>query len=446
MMTQTDYLISGIEKIIHRPVTEDELHQVKRCMLDWVGVSCGGAKLMKDRLQPFLDTAGDGPCSTFISQRKLDLHSAAFLNGYVAHVLELDDGHRFGMLHLEAPIFSALLAVTQREQIDFEHFIKGVLVGYQTTVQLARRIQPGHKKKGYHATGTCGSVGVACAVAAALDFTDGQFESAIGAAVTRAAGLLSALDPPSEIKPYNVASAIEAGIGSAYLAKCGVKVQSDPIDGKRGFFKMYAPGYDVESLSSFANSSEILSIYFKPYASCRHCHAPAECALKLKSKYNLSAKDIEEVTVETYRLAIDGHNHTEIHSASSAKMSIPFAVATALESGCAGMNAFTEQMVNNLRILSLTKKVKVQEDEELTALSPGKRGARVIVTTTDGISYSEEVDNPLGEPEHPMSDEALVEKYFDLMNFSGTETSYSRDIHNLIWNLDEKYYELIKVL
>lgn len=444
-MTLTEYLIAGLRQFIKRDICEEELHQVKRCMLDWVGVSYAGAKLMKDRLQPLLETFGDGPCSSFISQRKLDIHSAAFLNGYAAHVLELDDGHRFGMLHLEAPIFSAMLAVAQQEQIDYEHFLKGVLVGYQTMVQLARKIQPEHKKKGYHATGTCGAIGVACAVAAALDFTDSQFETAVGAAVTRAAGLLSALDTPSEIKPYNVAGAIEVGISSAYLAKCGLKVQCDPINGKRGFFKMYAPDIEID-LNSFPNNSEILSIYFKPYASCRHCHAPAECALYLKAQYNLTIKDIDSVTVKTYRLAINGHNHTEIHGVSSAKMSIPYAVAVALDIGCAGMNAFTEQTVSNPEIISLAKKVHVQEDVEMTALSPAKRGARVIVKTTSGIVYSTEVDNPLGEPEHPMSDEALVDKFYDMMNFAGIEASFAQDIHDMIWNFGNNFERLITVL
>lgn len=445
-MTQTEYLIAGIRQIIERPVREDELHQVKRCMLDWAGVSFAGAKLMKERLLPFLETAGNGPCSTFICNRKIDVHSASFLNGYVAHVLELDDGHRFGMLHLEASIFSALLAVAQKEHIDFEHFIKGVLVGYQTIVQIARRIQPEHKKKGYHATGTCGTVGVACAVATVLGFTDNQFESAIGAAVTRAAGLLSALDIPSEIKPYNVASAVDAGLDSAYLAKCDVRVQSDPLDGKRGFFKMYASGTEVESLSSFADNSEILNIYFKPFASCRHCHAPAECALDLKERYNIKLEDIASVTVETYRLAIDGHNHTEIFSASSAKMSIPYSVAVALVTGHAGMEAFSDELVNAPEVLQLTRMVSVKEDAKMTALSPGKRGARVKIQTKSGEEYYSEVDNPLGEPEHPMSDAKLDAKYYDMMQYAGVDTETSESIHDMIWSLEDNYYQLINSL
>lgn len=445
-MTQTDYLIDGIRQLCKRAVSGEEIHQLKRCMFDWVGVSFAGATLLQEKMQPIIMIASEGPCSSFLTKRKLDLHSASFLNGYAAHVLELDDGHRFGMLHLEAPLFSALWAVAQQEKLDFEHFVKGILVGYQTTVQLARRIQPEHKKRGYHGTGTCGTIGVACAVAAALEFTDKQFESAIGAAVTRAAGLLSALDSPSELKPYNVAGAIEAGIMSAYMARCGFSSQADPIDGKRGFFKTYANGNNVESLASFADGSELLNIYFKPYASCRHCHAPVECALVLKDKFDVNTKDIEEIIVETYRLAIDGHNHTEISGASSAKMSIPYCVAASLvKSGC-GMDVFDNQVVSDSEILSLTKKIRVDEDEVMTSLTPEKRGARVTVKMLSGQSYTYEVDNPLGEPEHPMSDTELENKYYDMMSFAKVETKQAENIHNMIWNLETKYSELLKVL
>ena len=445
-MTQTDYLIAGIRQLCERPVSEEELHQLKRCMLDWAGVSFAGATLLQEKMQPIIKNASDGPCSSFLTERKLDLHTASFLNGYASHVLELDDGHRFGMLHLEALLFSSLWAVAQQEKLDFEHFVKGILIGYQTTVQLARRIQPEHKKRGYHGTGTCGTIGVACAVAAALDFTDKQFESAIGAAVTRAAGLLSVLDSPSELKPYNVAGAIESGIMSAYIALCGFTSPADPIDGKRGFFKTYAKGDIVDSLVSFSNESEIMNIYFKPYASCRHCHAPVECALVLKEKYNVRIKDIQEVIVETYRLAIDGHNHTEITGTSSAKMSIPYCVAASLVKAECGLDVFADQVVSDSDIVSLTKKVRVDEDEVMTLHTPGRRGARVTVKTLKGQSYTVEVDNPLGEPEHPMSDADLTGKYYDMMGFARVETTHAKYIYDLIWNLETTYNELLKVL
>lgn len=445
-MTQTEYLIAGIRHICNKTISEDELHQIKRCFLDWVGVSFAGASITTNKLRPILEIAADGICSSFVSNRKLDIHSATFLNGYVSHVLELDDGHRYGMLHLEAPIFSALWGVAQQEKIDFEHFIKGILVGYQTTVQLARRIQPEHKKNGYHATGTCGAIGVACAIAVALGLDDSQLTSAIGAAVTRASGLLSALDAPSEIKPYNVSAAVESGVMSAYLARCGFVVQADPIYGKRGFLKMYTKNKDFKSLYDFGDISEIMNIYFKPYAACRHCHAPVECALRLKNTRLFNNGDIKEIRVETYKLAIDGHDHREVLSSGSAKMSIPYCVAVSLINGRCGMDAFSDDTIFSSEVISLTNKVTVEEDEIMTSLTPNKRGARVSITTNSGKTFTAEVDNPLGEPENPMSDKMLDDKFYDMMKFASIDDSRIKSLNHMIWNLERDYEKLLTLL
>jgi hypothetical protein len=121
-------------------------------------------------------------------------------------------------------------------------------------------------------------------------------------------------------------------------------------------------------------------------------------------------------------------------------------VAAALYMGSCGMDAFTEQKVRNDDILSLTREVRVEEDQKMTSLSPGKRGARVTVLTKSGQSFSVEVENPLGEPEHPMSDDMLAQKYFDLMRFAQVEDSKAKSIHDMIWNLESKFKELQSLL
>ena len=209
--------IHNLRKIVETSWDSEEVqHQIKRCLLDWTGVAYAGASAVGHKFDAILDIAGDGVCSTFLSKQHKDLISSASINGFLSHIMELDDGHRFGMLHLAAPIISAMVAVAQKEQLGYTQFVKGVVAGYQATVQIARYLQPYHKQKGYHATGTCGAIGVAAAIATALDFGNEEFENSLGAATTRASGLLSVIDSPSEMKPFNISGAIESGIRAAY--------------------------------------------------------------------------------------------------------------------------------------------------------------------------------------------------------------------------------------
>ena len=444
-MNFTESFVSYIRSFCDRDFSEEEIHQAKRCIIDWLAVSEAGAFSLGNRLDSLKALSSKGKCSCFAALDRVDLFTAAFLNGFVAHEMELDDGHRRGMLHLEAPIISSLIAVSQHESLKYDDFIKGMIAGYQTMVKLASLIQPEHKLKGFHATGTCGAIGVASAVAVALGFSESEHVNAMGAATTRAAGLLAALDSPSELKPYNIAGAIEVGIRSAYMAKAGFMGPNDALDGKRGFMKVYMPDKEIKT-DSMDNVSEILRIYFKPYVSCRHCHAPAEAALELKRKNRIDWKDIKDIEVETYRLAIGGHDSNCIESVAEAKMSIPYCTAVSLFQGSCGMDSFTEEMVADDNVKALIRKVSVSEDEQLTKATPDKRGARVVVTMNSGHRFVETVENPLGEPENPMSDAMIESKYNELMEFAGVEQSRRNMLKDLVWNLEYGFDELLDIL
>lgn len=65
--------------------------------------------------------------------------------GMAAHVLELDDGHRRGMIHLGASIVSTVLEVAKNDNLKSGAVLRGIVMGYEVAVRCARAIQPGHK-------------------------------------------------------------------------------------------------------------------------------------------------------------------------------------------------------------------------------------------------------------------------------------------------------------
>lgn len=178
--------------------------KVRECLLDYVGVAVAGASLMNEKEQQVSNCSDFSKDSHIIGLSKcVSVSIAALLNGISSHVIELDDGHRIGMLHLGAPVISAMLAVAEREKISSRDFLRGIVVGYEVAIRLACAVQPGCKLKGYHATGTCGTIGAAMSIAAALYFDNEQMKSAFSAATTSAAGLLEMNEGDTELKPYN---------------------------------------------------------------------------------------------------------------------------------------------------------------------------------------------------------------------------------------------------
>lgn len=422
MMNITDSFIDHLYAMANEILPERVKEQAALCAIDYVGCAAAGSRMMAERNEEFLNAVKKqvGESSVIGTDHKTSLHNAAFLNAMNAHATELDDGHRLGMIHLGASIFSALMAVAELENISKENVLQGAVVGYEAAVLTAMAMQPSHKVRGYHTSGTCGTIGSAMAIAVAMHFTKSEMKSALSAATAGAAGLLEMQEDDSELKPYNLAHAAVAGITAAYAAKAGYTGPADPLGGKRGLLAVMSENAKTELLTQFdPGHYEIERIYRKPYAACRHCHPAIEAALSIKHQYDLVPKDIAAVQVETYKLAVGGHDHKDIQGVASAKLSTPFSVALAMVTDKAGMDEFNFANTQNEDILSLCQRVEVTENEELTSWSPQKRAAIVRITTNKGARCSCKVDYPKGEPENPMTADDVICKYRELASYSG---------------------------
>jgi 2-methylcitrate dehydratase PrpD len=421
----------------------------QQCVLDYLGVTVAGAHDLRDKLCAYLDGLPDrgGTASVIGLGRRASLADAALLNGIAAHYFELDDGSRFAMVHLAAPVLSALFPVAQAYGLTPERFLRSVIVGYDTTLRLAAAIQPAHKKKGFHATGTCGCIGAAAAVAVALGYDREKIRDTLAAAAASACGLLEMIESGSQLKPFNAGKAAQNAVTAAFVGGAGFSGPADPIGGKRGI--LGAMGQELDE-SWFEREGDrryaIVGIYRKPYASCRHCHSPVEAALTLGQRDAIDCDSIRSIQVDTYGLAVFGHDHRQITGVSDAKMSIPYSVAAALVLGDGGMRAMSETAVRDERILALAQRVSVREEPAYSALAPGKRIAALTVTTADGKEHTCQVTYPKGEPENPMTEQELTEKFTQLAMYGGLSPEQCAQIQDAVTHLGEKFDQLLKII
>jgi len=430
--------------------SESVMLQAKKCLLDYLGVTLAGAKMLEEKGCRFLDYFGSTQDEATVIGfgRKANLQNAVLMNGICAHVAELDDGERFGMMHPGAPVISALLSLAEREKISGKNFLLGITVGYEAALRIADAIQPSTKERGYHATGTCGTIGAAIGVAAALEFTKSQMKDALSSAATSAAGILKVIEDESELKAFNAGQAACSGLLAATVARAGFRGPDDVLASDRGFLTVMAEQYDASRL--MPNQGEPLAIekiYMKPYAACRHCHPAIEAALKIRSKHGIRPENVKDIKVITYRWAVGGHEHTQIRGVASAKMSTPYSVAVALETGKAGLEEFLRpEYIENPKIISLANKVNVCSDDNLTALVPQKRPAIVEITTTENERYIERVDLPKGEPESPLTEDEVKEKFESLALYGKKSKKDAEEIIQRVWNIENelgKLYELL---
>lgn len=442
----TDIFIDDLFEMTNRQLPERIFKQAKRCLLDYLGATLAGSRMLESKANSYLNGISNvnGNVTVLGLNRKVDIQSAVLINGINAHVAELDDGMRFGNIHPGAPVISALLPVAEIKNINAKNFLKGIITGYEAAIKLASAIQPAHKEGGYHATGTCGAVGAAIGVASALGFTKKQMKDAFSAAATGASGILKVIEDESELKPLNSGRAALCGLLSAYLAHAGFKGPVDALSGSNGFISVMTNHYNLKELTS--NNEELYSIekiYVKPYAACRHCHPAIDAVLKIRSKNDIELENIKEIKVKTYKLGVKGHDHINIKGVASAKMSTPYSVAVALKTGKAGLEQFMSDQLEDDAIIDLTKKVIVIPDEDLSQLVPHKRAAIVEVNIFDKEQYIERVDLAKGEPENQLTDKELEDKFVSLAIFGRKSEKEARKIIEYVWNLDDEFDKLL---
>ena len=446
---KTDEFIRKLLFIKENNIDANIINQAKRVLLDYIGVTIAGAYII--RTTRSIDTSlyfREINSATAIGfDHKTDVFDAIFLNGLSSHITELDDGHRFGMIHLGAPIISALISVAEENKISGVNFLKGLVIGYEAAVRLAVSIQPYHRNRGFHTTSTCGTIGAAIGIAIALEYSYDQIKTTLSAAVTSASGILEIQENSSNLKAYNVAKASINGYLAALMGKSGFIGPIDILSGKRGFMSTMAEFHtDYFIKGNSENKLEIERVYMKPYASCRHSHPAIEASIKLMKEKDINPNSIKSVVIKTYKAAINGHDHKNIQGISSAKMSTPYGVSVAICEGKAGISQYESKYLNDKSINNMLEKIIIKYDGEIDSWVPSKRAAQVIIKLKNLEKHKSMVLYPLGEPENPMSNNEIEEKFCELLDFSKAPLSLAEKIIKNVWTVEDNLSDLIKLL
>ena len=446
-MNLTDTFIHTLFTLKSQPIPPEVKQEARLCLLDEVGSIFAGAKSLEDKLNSYLDLFSGDDATAIGLGRKVSLQNAALVNGISGHAHDFDDGHRFSTVHLGSAVIPAVLAVAEKENLTMDDVIRGIVIGYEAAIRLGNCVQPAHRARGFHASGTVGTIGAAMGVAALLDFDREQFKSTLAAACTSAGGILEMQENVSTLKPFNIGRATHDGITAAFVVRAGFQGPLDALEGKFGFLRSVCETYKPEVLYLENDSNyNICGSYHKPYASCRHTHGAIYSALRVSQDNGIDWRDIERIVVDMYAQGVKGHDHTQIPSIVSGKMSTPFCIALALITGKIGITSYTEEALQNPDIKALTEKVTVQADPEITSWVPNKRAARVTITMKNGDAFTAQADYALGEPELPMTIEDFRAKVTELVMSTGRTEQEIRAFTDKILTFNGNVAELMKML
>jgi 2-methylcitrate dehydratase PrpD len=412
----TDLLSAYIHKLRYEDLPGNVVESAKLFLLDYLASAMAGYKINKtfnDALWNVVGgMGGKKESSVFFRKSKLPAPNAALLNAATGHGADMDDGNRTAQGHPGVGVMPVALALAEAHRLTGREAILAIVVGYDIFVRLATAINPSHLSRGFHTTGTVGTIAAGGAAAKALGLDRDKVRNTLSFAALQAAGLLEVAESGQMAKPLHPAKAAYNGILSARLAEAGAEGPREPLEGRKGFIKAFTDNVDLDILrKNLGRDFRIATCYVKLYPACRHTHAAIDAASNLRRSGLPSPSSLEKIKVHVYPAAINLTGSIyKPKNEDEAKFSLAYTVATALTKGNFTLQDLDVAKSFDPKTRGLASKIEIISDPLLESRAANIRGARVELVMKNGTVRREEVKLPKGEPEVPVTFEDIEVK------------------------------------
>lgn len=366
------------------------------------------------------ESAG-GTCSVFGTDQKFTPGAAAELNAALIHSLDFDDTYAAGALHPSTTVLPAVLAAAQAEGADGRISLAALIAGLEAVCRISVALNASdHYDRGFHPTATCGTFGAALAASRVLRLNAGQTESALGIALSQAAGSLQFLSNGAWTKRFQVGHAARAGLAAAFLAREGYLGPVQALEGRHGFMQAYAPNPDPgKAIAGLGDEWRTMDIAVKPYPACRFAHAAVDGLIAIRAQERVDAGEVAQVWCGLPRKGIllvgdPIERKRQVTSVVEGQFSMPFLAAVSLLDGKLDWDSYRKHL-GSQAVARLMQCVEVGEDAEVEARFPRDFAARVRVGLKSGRVIERFVPSPKGEPDNFCSPAELRQKFDGLV-------------------------------
>jgi len=422
----------------------DIVYAAKQRLLDTIGCAIGGYDGEPSKIvRSFIGDLGEDRRATIIgSGVKTSAPSATLANCVMGRILDFNDYHyeARASIHSNEPVISPALAVGEERHVKGEELITAIVLGYEFAGRLAEVAEI--RGRGWSQTATLGQY-VSPIVAGKLMGLDAdQTANAIGISGCHnvSLGLVWFPGKVTMMKQIINAFSAQSGVVAAQLAEKGFTGPTRIIEGEKGFCEAVAGECDLSKLTAdLGKEYKIVDSWIKSYPCCAATHSSIDAMLALARKHNLRVEDAKEIVVRTYKFAVEevsGPTKYRPSCLEEAEFSIPYCLANALRNGYVRPSQFRADKINDVDVLELAGKVRVEHDPELDRLYPDMLPAIVEIETKQGMRFSHQVNYPKGHPRNPMTDEELRDK-FKLLASKFLPQKRIKDIIDVVYSVEK---------
>jgi 2-methylcitrate dehydratase PrpD len=457
----TDHVAGFATSTKGSDIPKDVAHLGKRSVLDGIGLALAGAvshqaEISRKHFENMGITSPSG--STVIgTSMRLPARFAAFANGLTIHADDYDDTQLavakdrvYGLLtHPTAPALPPVLALAERDKRSGADMMVAYQVGVEVECKVAEAIFPRHYQHGFHSTATCGSIGAAAGAGKLLGLDREAMRRAISLGATQAGGLRENFGTMT--KPFHAGRAAENGVIAAEFAALGFTASPNGLEADRGFFRAAGGGFDASMIVDKLGEPWTFAfpgVSIKPHPSGSLTHPGMAVMMDLIREHDIKPANVKHVRVGTNHNMPNALIHHQPRNELQAKFSMEFCMAILLLERKAGLEQYTDEVVNRPDVQAMIAKVDFSVHPEAEAAGFDKMTTIIEVEMADGQVFRGRADFGKGSPANPMTDAELSEKFRQCAAWGGLDAARTQAILDVVWKIEalRDVNELTKLL
>lgn len=378
-----------------------EVHRrAVECFANCAGLAVAGVDREAVRILRRSIGASPGASRVLGTSASHPIDVAATLMGSAMHVDDFDDTYLPAIVHPGPPVVAAALAIAYASTVSRESLITAVAVGSEVTLRLSEAWGAEHLKRGWHTTGTAGTVGAAVAAGLLVGLDAERMTRAILEALVRAAGLTCALG--------TMTKALHAGRAAGQGVISAITVLNDPVTPNAAVREVRSGELPVGVLEPWGNDWLVKDLAFKPYPCGVVAHPVIDAALALRRR--VDPRDVASFFLRVNPFVPHPMGIVRPLTGLEAKFSTFHCFAVALIDGEAGPLQYTDEAVQRSEVKALIDQIAWDLDESCPLQS-----ARVTAVLKNGTEEVVIIEHALGSRERPMAEPDLRAKLQGLL-------------------------------
>ena len=436
----SERLVAFIQDGLKTGVPDKVANEAKRLLLNQFKASVGAGDHPAVNLMHDWAVAQGVPAKTgtvLWRGTQVNPAQASVVNGALFEVLDFHDTYIPCFMHAVSGVLPSILAAAEVGGQSGKRFITALALGLEAELAASTILTPTGYFRGYVPCGLFGGVGAAAACAALAGYDDEKMRNAIGIAMCTAFGLYVSVG--SDTLAYITGATARSGYTAFELAGRGMTAPVTAFEGEKGMLVTHTDE-KLEKIDPVLDSLgkgewRIFGQSYKTVPTETITHAPIELVLAMlpKVKGRIPQKIVFGVSPIVVTIVKERNERFGLPKSDlEARFDLRYCAAAAWERGKFTLAEMAEPAFTDPKVLAIRDKVElVPEDRRATF-----NGASLTVTFTDGSTEKLNVEDFLGTPGNPMSDDQLS----NLFRTTAADHMAKQRIEDLlaaIWSLDK---------